>query len=181
MARWHHSTRRASESCVRKWLFPFQIFLSTFTLTYELMDGSKGRKNRRNLVNKAVKWSPLCRAVLCFFVGVKKVKTILTNRNLFTNRSAGRPCLTDGRKSLQTSPRGHSPPKIHLTHQNCMSPTMMLLPRWCRRVVGLLMIASFVLAQDYPGDYPDYQDYAHSDDNLYHNYAQHQQEKGQGG
>lgn len=42
------------------------------------------------------------------------------------------------------------------------------------------MVASLVLAQDYQ-DYPDYQDYAQEDDNLYHNYAQHQQEKIQGG
>lgn len=44
----------------------------------------------------------------------------------------------------------------------------------------LLMAASLVLAQDY--DYGDnYQDYGQEEDNLYHNYAQHQQQKGQGG
>ena len=56
----------------------------------------------------------------------------------------------------------------------------MFVPRSWRRVVGLLMAASLVFAQDYR-DYPDYQDYAQEDDSLYHNYAQHQQEKGQGG
>ena len=58
--------------------------------------------------------------------------------------------------------------------------SIMFVPRSWRRVVGLLMVASLVFAQDY-GDYPDYQDYAQEDDNLYHNYAQHQQEKVQGG
>ena len=49
----------------------------------------------------------------------------------------------------------------------------------CRRVVGFLMVVSLVLGQDYA----DYQDYGgdYQDDNLYHDYAQRQQEKGGGG
>jgi hypothetical protein len=54
---------------------------------------------------------------------------------------------------------------------------MMFIPK-ARRVVGFLMIVSLVFAQDY-ADYQDYGDFA--EDNLYHDYAQHQQEKGQGG
>ena len=55
---------------------------------------------------------------------------------------------------------------------------MKLVPE-CRRFVGFLMLVTLVLAQDYA----DYQDFAHdyADDNLYHDYAQHLQEKTQGG
>jgi hypothetical protein len=50
----------------------------------------------------------------------------------------------------------------------------------CRRFVGFLLVVSLVLAQDYNADYQDFaHDYA--DDPLYHDYAQHLQEKGQGG
>lgn len=50
----------------------------------------------------------------------------------------------------------------------------------CRRFVGFLLVVSLVLAQDYNADYQDFaHDYA--EDNLYHDYAQHLQEKGQGG
>lgn len=53
----------------------------------------------------------------------------------------------------------------------------------CRPIIGLFLVASLVLAQDYNNDYPDYQDYAegHEQDNLYSNYAQRQQDKQGGG
>jgi hypothetical protein len=66
--------------------------------------------------------------------------------------------------------------KIALT-QKTHQKKMMFVPK-CRRVVGILMVVSLAFAQDY-ADYQDYGDYA--EDNLYHDYAQHQQEKGIGG
>ena len=58
----------------------------------------------------------------------------------------------------------------------------MMLVQKCRKVFALLIIASAVMAQDYPAqDYPEYTDYADnygSQDNLYHDYAQRQGEKG---
>ena len=64
---------------------------------------------------------------------------------------------------------------------SCKSFMMMLVQK-CRKVFALLIIASAVMAQDYPAqDYPEYTDYADnygSQDNLYHDYAQRQGEKG---
>lgn len=57
----------------------------------------------------------------------------------------------------------------------------MTILRKCRPFIGLFLVASLVLGQDYGQDYPDYQDYADEQDNLYANYAQRQQEKEVGG
>eukprot|EP00521_Asterionellopsis_glacialis_P001404 CAMPEP_0195258966 /NCGR_PEP_ID=MMETSP0706-20130129/7688_1 /TAXON_ID=33640 /ORGANISM="Asterionellopsis glacialis, Strain CCMP134" /LENGTH=255 /DNA_ID=CAMNT_0040312385 /DNA_START=24 /DNA_END=791 /DNA_ORIENTATION=+ len=53
----------------------------------------------------------------------------------------------------------------------------------CRPILGLFLVVSLVLSQEYSQDYPDYQDYADSyeQDNLYTNYAAKQQDKQGGG